>query len=145
MPAACFIGVSLVGCDRQAAVALMTLGTMFIAGMYCGFLTNHVDIAPNYAGTLMALTNTAATIPGFIVPAFVGQLTHGNVSNFLGCVFNFSSCLKYLYLNFSKLWVSGKLFFSPRRLFSVLSSSSTQCWDLEKSNRGTTSLITKLT
>ncbi|EFX81022.1 hypothetical protein DAPPUDRAFT_211483 [Daphnia pulex] len=78
LPAACFIGVSLVGCDRQAAVALMTLGTMFIAGMYCGFLTNHVDIAPNYAGTLMALTNTAATIPGFIVPAFVGQLTHGN-------------------------------------------------------------------
>jgi ACS family sodium-dependent inorganic phosphate cotransporter len=55
---------------------------MFIAGMYCGFLTNHVDIALNYAGTLMALTNTAATIPGFIVPAFVGHLTHGNVSNF---------------------------------------------------------------
>jgi ACS family sodium-dependent inorganic phosphate cotransporter len=93
LPAACFIGVSLVGCDRQAAVALMTVGTMFIAGMYCGFLTNHVDIAPNYAGTLMALTNTAATIPGFIVPAFVGQLTHGNVSHFVGCVFNYSSDL----------------------------------------------------
>lgn len=56
----------------------MTVGTMFVAGMYCGFLTNHVDIAPNYAGTLMAFTNTAATIPGFIVPAFVGHLTHGN-------------------------------------------------------------------
>lgn len=80
LPAACFVGVSFAGCDRQVAVALMTLGTMFVAGMYCGFLTNHVDIAPNYAGTLMALTNTAATIPGFIVPAFVGQLTHGNVS-----------------------------------------------------------------
>ena len=83
MPAACFVGVSLVGCNRQAAVALMTIGTMFVAGMYCGFLTNHVDIAPNYAGTLMALTNTAATIPGFIVPAFVGQLTHGNVSIYI--------------------------------------------------------------
>jgi ACS family sodium-dependent inorganic phosphate cotransporter len=58
----------------------MTLGTMFIAGMYCGFLSNHIDIAPNYAGTLMALTNTAATIPGFIVPVFVGEMTHGNVS-----------------------------------------------------------------
>ena len=58
----------------------MTIGTMFVAGTYCGFLTNHLDIAPNYAGTLMALTNTMATVPGFIVPAFVGQLTHGNVS-----------------------------------------------------------------
>ncbi|XP_059350859.1 putative inorganic phosphate cotransporter [Daphnia carinata] len=78
IPAACFVGVSLVGCNRQAAVALMTVSTMFIAGTYCGFLTNHVDIAPNYAGTLMALTNTAATVPGFLVPAFVGHLTHGN-------------------------------------------------------------------
>lgn len=29
----------------------------------------------------MALTNTAATIPGIVVPIFVGWLTHGNVSN----------------------------------------------------------------
>lgn len=27
----------------------------------------------------MALTNTTATLPGIIVPIFVGQLTHGNV------------------------------------------------------------------
>lgn len=79
LPAACFVGVCLAGCDRNAAVALMTLGTMFMAGMYCGFLSNHIDIASNYAGTLMALTNTFATIPGFIVPVFVGELTHGNV------------------------------------------------------------------
>jgi len=79
LPAACFVGVSFAGCDRNAAVALMTLGTTFMAGMYCGFLSNHIDIASNYAGTLMALTNTFATIPGFIVPVFVGELTHGNV------------------------------------------------------------------
>ena len=84
LPAACFIGVGLVGCDRNAAVALMTLGTMFMAGMYCGFLSNHIDIASNYAGTLMALTNTAATIPGFIVPVFVGEMTHGNVNLLFG-------------------------------------------------------------
>ena len=29
----------------------------------------------------MALTNTAATLPGFIVPVFVGEMTHGNVTN----------------------------------------------------------------
>lgn len=28
----------------------------------------------------MALTNTVATIPGIVVPIFVGVLTHGNVS-----------------------------------------------------------------
>nr|CAG4648619.1 EOG090X04X8 [Polyphemus pediculus] len=80
LPALCFVGVSFAGCDRNFAVALMTLGTMFMAGMYCGFLSNHIDIASNYAGTLMAITNTFATIPGFIVPVFVGELTHGNQS-----------------------------------------------------------------
>lgn len=58
----------------------MSLGIMFMAAMYCGILANPTDLAPNYAGTLLALTNTAATIPGFIVPVFVGALTHGNVS-----------------------------------------------------------------
>lgn len=48
--------------------------------MFCGFLSNHIDIAPTYAGTLMALTNTAATLPGIIVPFFVSEITHGNVS-----------------------------------------------------------------
>lgn len=75
----CFIGVSFAGCERTAAIVLMTLGTMFMAAMYCGILANPNDLASNYAGTLLALTNTAATIPGFIVPVFVGALTHGNV------------------------------------------------------------------
>lgn len=48
--------------------------------MFCGFLANHIDIAPSYAGTLMALTNTAATLPGILVPIFVGKITDGNVS-----------------------------------------------------------------
>ncbi|KAI9565371.1 hypothetical protein GHT06_009163 [Daphnia sinensis] len=78
LPALCFIGVSLAGCDRITAVVLMSLGTMFMAAMYCGILANPTDLASNYAGTLLALTNTAATVPGFIVPVFVGALTHGN-------------------------------------------------------------------
>ncbi|CAB3367103.1 Hypothetical predicted protein [Cloeon dipterum] len=80
IPAACLIGVCLAGCNRTGAVAFMTVGITAIAGMFSGFLANHIDISPNYAGTLMALTNMAATIPGFIVPVFVGELTHGNQS-----------------------------------------------------------------
>lgn len=46
------------------------LGITSIGGMFCGFLSNHIDIAPNYAGTLMAITNTVATLPGIIMPIF---------------------------------------------------------------------------
>ena len=34
----------------------------------------------NFLGLLMGMTNMAATIPGFVVPALVGNLTHGVVS-----------------------------------------------------------------
>ncbi|XP_078044963.1 major facilitator superfamily transporter 3 [Augochlora pura] len=78
VPMFCLIGVSYVGCNRSLAVTLMTIGVTCIGGMYSGFLSNHIDIAPNFAGTLVAITNCVATIPGFVVPIFVGKLTHGN-------------------------------------------------------------------
>ncbi|XP_063845764.1 LOW QUALITY PROTEIN: sialin-like [Scylla paramamosain] len=77
-PSVCLIGVTYVGCNTDLAVALLTLGTMFVGGMYSGFLSNHIDIAPPFAGTLMGITNTFATLPGIIVPSFVGYMTHGN-------------------------------------------------------------------
>ncbi|XP_049876093.1 sialin [Pectinophora gossypiella] len=78
VPAACLLALCYIGCNRGAAVALMAIGVTCIGGMFCGFLSNHIDIAPNFAGTLMAMTNTVATIPGIVVPIFVGVLTHGN-------------------------------------------------------------------
>lgn len=77
-PAICLICVTFVGCNTDLAVALLTLGTMFVGGMYSGFLSNHIDIAPPFAGTLMGISNTFATFPGIIVPSFVGYMTHGN-------------------------------------------------------------------
>ena len=56
---------------------------MFMGGMYSGYLANHIDIAPSFAGTLMGITNTFATVPGIVVPSFVGYITYGNVRFFL--------------------------------------------------------------
>lgn len=78
VPLFCLLGLCYIGCNRGGAVALMAIGVTCIGGMFCGFLSNHIDIAPNFAGTLMAITNTFATIPGIVVPIFVGYLTHGN-------------------------------------------------------------------
>ena len=40
----------------------------------------HVELSPNYAGTLMGITNTVGNIPGFVTPYVAGALTEGNVS-----------------------------------------------------------------
>ena len=79
VPMMCLIGVSYVGENRVLAVTFMTIGGTCIGGMYCGFLANHIDIAPNFAGTLVSITNFFATIPGLTIPIIVGKLTEGNV------------------------------------------------------------------
>ncbi|XP_035444441.2 sialin [Spodoptera frugiperda] len=78
VPAICLLAICYIGCNRSAAVIIMATAVTSIGGMFCGFLSNHIDIAPNFAGTLMALTNTVATIPGIVVPIFVGYVTHGD-------------------------------------------------------------------
>ncbi|HEY1850012.1 MAG TPA: ACS family MFS transporter [Candidatus Binataceae bacterium] len=56
----------------EMAVALVTLsigGTSLGGG---GFVVNHFDVAPRYAGILMGISNTAATVPGIIGVAATG-------------------------------------------------------------------------
>ena len=52
--------------DAPSAIALMSFGSILGACASGGFGVNHLDIAPRYAGVLMGLSNTAATIPGII-------------------------------------------------------------------------------
>ena len=55
------------------AIGIMTVGNALGAFVVGGFVVNHMDIAPRYAGTLMGITNTAGTIPG-IIGVFVSGL-----------------------------------------------------------------------
>ena len=84
VPLCCMLILCYIGCNRMAAVFIAGIAVTSIGAMFSGFLSNHIDLAPNFAGMLMALTNTFATLPGIIVPIFVGKLTHSDVSvNFL--------------------------------------------------------------
>lgn len=71
--------LSFLGCDRVLAVVLLVIAVTGIGAAFVGFMANHIDIAPNYAGTLISITNFFATIPGIIVPLFVGWLTDKDV------------------------------------------------------------------
>ena len=48
------------------AIGIMTIGNILGSAAIGGFVVNHMDIAPKYAGTLMGITNTAAAVPGII-------------------------------------------------------------------------------
>ena len=50
--------------DTAAVVAVTSLALACYGSMFTGVFSNHADLAPSIAGTLMAVTNTAATLPG---------------------------------------------------------------------------------
>lgn len=77
LPASCLIFICLAGTNVPVIVTLTVLAVMFYGSMFSGVFSNHSDLAPNFAGTLMALTNMLATVPGFVVPMLVGVLTDG--------------------------------------------------------------------
>jgi len=75
--------------NAPLAVTLLTLTVGISGATYLGFQVNHIDLSPNYAGTLMGLTNGAANVMSGVAPLIVGQIVDDEVSlptpNLLGC------------------------------------------------------------
>lgn len=79
--AVCLFILCFLECQKTMSVILLAIALTCIGAMYSGHMTNHIDIANNYAGTLMGLTNTIGTIPGIVGPVFVGAMTNVDVSS----------------------------------------------------------------
>ena len=64
------------GDSPVSAVSLLTVAVGFQGCALAGFNINHLDIAPRYSGVLMGITNTVATLPGFIGPIVAKAIAH---------------------------------------------------------------------
>ncbi|KAK3874099.1 hypothetical protein Pcinc_020935 [Petrolisthes cinctipes] len=62
------------GCDKHLAVGLICLAVGASGATFCGFHCAFQELAPNYSGTLSGISNTVATIPGFLAPALTGTI-----------------------------------------------------------------------
>lgn len=58
--------------DQALIVLCLSMG--LLAFTWAGFLPNHLDIAPQYAGVLVGITNTAGTLPGVVGVLITGWL-----------------------------------------------------------------------
>jgi MFS transporter, ACS family, solute carrier family 17 (sodium-dependent inorganic phosphate cotransporter), other len=74
VPAACL--VLLAFWSSVPSVGAVALLTVFGSAGLCmsGFHVNHIDISPKYAGVLMGLTNTGATVPGVVGVLLTGWI-----------------------------------------------------------------------
>lgn len=73
--------IAYIGCNREVTVFLLCLSIITSGAIFVGHLCNQNDLAPNYAGILMGITNTPGTISAFVLPALVGALVESGVSS----------------------------------------------------------------
>lgn len=58
----------------RLAIGLLTAAVATNSATYLGFHVNHIDLSPNYAGTLMGITNCAANFMSILAPLIVGLI-----------------------------------------------------------------------
>jgi ACS family sodium-dependent inorganic phosphate cotransporter len=66
MPGIFLVAASFSGCNRMLAVVMFTISMGFMGAYYSGMKANNLDLSPNFAGAIMALTNGIGAIVGII-------------------------------------------------------------------------------
>lgn len=74
-PAASVVAASYAGCNKLLVVACFITAMGFMGNYYPGMRVNALDLSPNYAGSIIAISNGAASLSGVIVPTFIGVMT----------------------------------------------------------------------
>ena len=60
-------------------MALFCINVGFNGFQWNSFTCNHIDIAPNFAGTLMGITNMVANTAGFLAPMAISHIIEDHV------------------------------------------------------------------
>ncbi|XP_045772829.1 putative inorganic phosphate cotransporter isoform X1 [Maniola jurtina] len=114
-PALALIGLSYVPAGHVAlAVALLTVVVGLNAGHYTGFMLVHIDMAPNFAGTLMGITNCFANCISIIAPLAAGAMLQDETDPHQWRIV---------------FYVSSAIYFSFNLFFVIFGSCETQTWN----------------
>ncbi|XP_076014875.1 sialin [Genypterus blacodes] len=116
-PAVFLVAVGYTGCNYTLAVTFLTISSSLGGLSGSGFNINHLDIAPSYAGILLGITNTFATIPGMVGPVIARALTTNNTIAEWQVVFYIAAGIN----------VFGAL------VYSVLGRGTVQPWAVQQS------------
>lgn len=109
------ICIIIAGYTTNWLVAVICL-TLAVGGggfAFSGFYVNHLDIAPPFAGILIGITNTVATLPGIISPLLTGTIVqHQSQASEWRIVF----------------YLGGLIYFIGAIFYCIFSSGDKQIW-----------------
>jgi len=80
--------------STAGALVLLCLVMVFGRMVMCGYWVNMLDVAPDYAGQVMGISNTIATIPGILGNTITGVILDKTDSWFL--VFAIAACINFI-------------------------------------------------
>ncbi|GFO24631.1 vesicular glutamate transporter 1 [Plakobranchus ocellatus] len=111
VPAVMLIALGYVDCSKPAlAIVLLILAVSLTGSQYSGYLVNHVDIAPKFAGILFGISNSLAAVTGFISPVVVGVITQkGQTRAEWQIVFYVAAAIYIFGAIFFAIFASGEL------------------------------------
>ncbi|KZC14291.1 Putative inorganic phosphate cotransporter [Dufourea novaeangliae] len=60
--------------NAAVVVTILVIAVGLNAGALCGFQINHIDLSPNFAGTMMSITNCVASVIAIVAPLICGVI-----------------------------------------------------------------------
>uniref|UniRef100_A0A1B6CNP3 Putative inorganic phosphate cotransporter n=1 Tax=Clastoptera arizonana TaxID=38151 RepID=A0A1B6CNP3_9HEMI len=111
--------LGIYGTSVELAILLLTISVALNGCVYMGFLCNHIDLSPNFAGVLVGITNGCANISSIIGPLVAGFILkdESNIEQW-NIVF----------------FLSALIFFLGNLIFIIFGSTDVQYWNEPKSN-----------
>ncbi|KAH3787125.1 hypothetical protein DPMN_165246 [Dreissena polymorpha] len=117
VPAVLLIGLGYVDCTQpNVAITLLVLGVSLSGAQYSGWVVNHMDIAPAFAGVLFGISNSIAAVTGFLSPVVAGVLTEEKTRENWQKVFYVAA----------GVYVFGAVF------YAIFASGTVQAWAVTK-------------
>jgi len=62
-------------------LSMFTIAVGSMGALYSAWISNPQDISPNFAGTVLGITNCVGSIPGFVAPAIASSIVNDDESN----------------------------------------------------------------
>jgi sugar phosphate permease len=76
-PAVALIAVGYISVDNTLSVVALLSAAVGFSGFGCvGYGASFLDVSPQFASVILAMSNTIATIPGFVAPILIGHLVN---------------------------------------------------------------------
>lgn len=123
VPMGCLIGLGYMSAkEKTEAIVLLTLAVGINAACFCGYLVNHMDLSPNFAGPMMGVTNGLAGVTSIVAPLVVGAI-----------VSNEEDPIQWRVVFF----ITGGVYLVCNTIFVIFGKATVQPWN-EPSNTSST-------